>query len=97
MISRVTFPAKLRNSAPRPATWPTFARGAADACLIKNVNVRDLAAGSIILEAAGGEIRFLDGRPFHVAEYLDGRRVDEPLIAAPKGRTRASSSISRGL
>jgi fructose-1,6-bisphosphatase/inositol monophosphatase family enzyme len=65
------------------------ARGAADACFIKNVNVRDLAAGSIILEAAGGEIRFLDGRPFQLGEYLDGRRVEDPLIAAPKGSFKA--------
>jgi myo-inositol-1(or 4)-monophosphatase len=53
--------------------------------LIKNVNVQDMAAGSIILEAAGGEIRFLDGSRFHVGDYLDGRRIDGPLIAAPRG------------
>jgi myo-inositol-1(or 4)-monophosphatase len=80
-----TFPGKLRNFGSSAGHMAYVARGAADACLIKNVSVRDLAAGSIILEAAGGEIRFFDGRPFHVAEYLDGRRVDEPLIAAPKG------------
>lgn len=80
-----SFPGKLRNFGSSAGHMAYVARGAADACLIKNVSVRDLAAGSIILEAAGGEIRYLDGRPFHVAEYLDGKRVDEPLIAAPKG------------
>ena len=47
--------------------------GAADACFIKNVNVRDLAAGSIILRGRGrrGD-GTLDGRPFHVGEHLDG-------------------------
>jgi myo-inositol-1(or 4)-monophosphatase len=79
-----TFPGKIRNFGSSAGHMAYVARGAADACLIKNVNVRDLAAGSIILEAAGGEIRYLDGRRFHVAEYLDGKRVDEPLIAAPK-------------
>lgn len=80
-----TFPGKIRNFGSSAGHMAYVARGAADACLIKNVNVKDLAAGSIILEAAGGEIRFLDGRRFHMAEYLDGKRVDEPLIAAPKG------------
>jgi myo-inositol-1(or 4)-monophosphatase len=80
-----TFTGKLRNFGSSAGHMAYVARGAADACLIKNVSVRDLAAGSIILGAAGGEIRFFDGRPFHVAEFLDGRRVTEPLIAAPKG------------
>jgi myo-inositol-1(or 4)-monophosphatase len=79
------FPGKIRNFGSSAGHMAYVARGAADACLIKNVTVQDLAAGSIILEAAGGEICYLDGRPFYVAEYLDGRRVDEPLIAAPKG------------
>jgi myo-inositol-1(or 4)-monophosphatase len=79
------FPGKIRNFGSSAGHMAYVARGAADACFIKNVGVQDLAAGSIILEAAGGEIRFLDGRRFHVGEYLDGKRVDEPLIAATKG------------
>jgi myo-inositol-1(or 4)-monophosphatase len=80
-----TFPGKIRNFGSSAGHLAYVARGAADACILKNVNVQDLAAGSIILEAAGGEIKYLDGRPFHVGEYLDGRRIEEPLIAAPKG------------
>ncbi|HMK35973.1 MAG TPA: inositol monophosphatase family protein [Desulfomonilaceae bacterium] len=80
-----TFPGKIRNFGSSAGHMAYVARGAADACLIKNVTVRDMAAGSIILEAAGGELRFFDGSPFHMAEYLDGKRVDEPLIAAPRG------------
>jgi myo-inositol-1(or 4)-monophosphatase len=79
------FPGKIRNFGSSAGHMAYVARGAADACLLKNVTVQDMAAGSIILEAAGGEIRYLDGRPFHVGEFLDGRRVEEPLIAAPKG------------
>jgi myo-inositol-1(or 4)-monophosphatase len=80
-----TFPGKIRNLGSSAGHLAYVARGAADACLLKNVSVQDLAAGSIILEAAGGEIRYLDGRPFHVGEFLDGKRIEEPLIAAPKG------------
>ncbi|MFH0823373.1 MAG: inositol monophosphatase family protein [Pseudomonadota bacterium] len=79
------FPGKIRNLGSAAGHLAYVARGAADACLLKNVNVEDLAAGSIILEAAGGEIRFLDGKPFHVGDYLDRRRVDVPLIASAQG------------
>ena len=79
------FPGKIRNFGSSAGHMAYVARGAADACLIKNVNVQDMAAGSIILEAAGGEIRFFDGSRFHVGDYLDGKRIDGPLIAAPRG------------
>jgi len=78
-----TFPGKIRNFGSSAGHLAYVARGAADACFLKNVTVQDMAAGSIILEAAGGGITYLDGRPFHVGEFLDGRRIAEPLIAAP--------------
>ncbi|MFC1833819.1 inositol monophosphatase family protein [Thermodesulfobacteriota bacterium] len=77
------FPGKIRNFGSSAGHMAYVARGAADACFLKNVNVQDLAAGSIILEAAGGEIRFLDGKRFHVGDYLEGKKVDGPLLAAP--------------
>ncbi len=83
------FPGKLRNFGSSSGHMAYVARGAADACLMKHVNVQDLAAGSIILEAAGGEITFMDGRPFHVGDYLDGKSVEETLVAAPKGVWKA--------
>lgn len=79
------FPGKLRNFGSSAGHMAYVAKGSADACLIKNVNVQDLAAGSIILEAAGGEIRFMNGDRFHVGDYLSGAKVDGPLLAAPKG------------
>jgi myo-inositol-1(or 4)-monophosphatase len=92
-----TFPGKIRNFGSSAGHMAYVARGAADACFMKNVNVQDLAAGSIILEAAGGEIRFLDGRPFHVGEYLDGKRADGPLIAAPRGAHKSFKKYFRHL
>jgi myo-inositol-1(or 4)-monophosphatase len=80
-----TFPGKVRNFGSSAGHMAYVARGAADACIMRNVSVQDMAAGSIILEAAGGEIRLLNGDRFHVGDYLDNRRVDQPLIAAPKG------------
>jgi len=84
-----TFPGKIRNLGSSSGHMAYVARGAADACIMKNVNVQDLAAGSIILEAAGGEITYMDGSTFHVGDYMDGRRIEEPLIAAPKGTSKS--------
>ncbi len=79
------FPGKIRNFGSSAGHLAFVARGAADACIMKNVGIQDLAAGSIILEAAGGEIRYLDGGPFYVGDLMEGKRVEAPLIAAPKG------------
>ncbi|MBI5570046.1 MAG: inositol monophosphatase [Desulfomonile tiedjei] len=91
------FPGKIRNFGSSSGHMAYVARGAADACVLKNVNVQDLAAGSIILEAAGGEIRYLDGRRFHVGEHMDGKRVEDPLIAAPKGTWESFTKFIRRL
>jgi myo-inositol-1(or 4)-monophosphatase len=90
-----SFPGKIRNFGSSAGHMAYVARGAAEACIMKNVNVQDLAAGSIILEAAGGEIRFLDGRAFHVGEYLEGSRVNGPIIAAPRGTHQSFAGYFR--
>jgi len=78
------FPGKIRNFGSSAGHLAYVARGGADACIIKNVNIQDLAAGTIILEAAGGQIKFFDGSDFHLGDHFDGKGIDEPLIAAPK-------------
>jgi myo-inositol-1(or 4)-monophosphatase len=60
-------------------------RGRAEAALLANVSYRDLAAAQIILMAAGGKIHRLDGREFHLSDYLTGQRIADHLIAAPDG------------
>ncbi len=79
------FPGKIRNFGSSAGHMAYVARGAADACVMRNVGIQDLAAGSIILGAAGGEIRHLDGSPFYVGECFEGAIVGSPLIAAPRG------------
>jgi myo-inositol-1(or 4)-monophosphatase len=91
------FPGKIRNFGSSAGHMAYVARGAADACIMKNVKVQDLAAGSIILEAAGGEIKFLDGRPFHVGDYLEGGRVEGALLAAPAGAHESMARYFRAL
>lgn len=82
---RSDFPGKIRNMGCNAAHICYVARGRAEAALIANVSYDDLAAAKIILEAAGGEIRTMDGRELHMNEYLEGQKIQEHLIAAPKG------------
>ncbi len=82
---RSTFPGKIRNLGCTAAHLCYVARGCAEGALLANVSYQDLAAAQIILGAAGGTICKLDGREFHLSDYLDGERIDEHLIAAPEG------------
>lgn len=80
-----TFPGKIRNMGSTSAHIIYVARGRAEAALLANVSYPDLAAAQIILMAAGGKIHRLDGREFHLSDYLSGQRIEEHLVAAPEG------------
>jgi myo-inositol-1(or 4)-monophosphatase len=80
-----SFPGKIRNLGSTSAHISYVARGRAEGALLANVSYRDLAAAQIILMAAGGKIHRLDGREFHLSDYLGGQRIQEHLIAAPEG------------
>ncbi len=80
-----TFPGKIRNLGSTAAHIIYVARGRAEGALLANVSYRDLAAAQIILMAAGGKIHRLDGREFHLSDYLSGQRIEDHLIAAPEG------------
>jgi myo-inositol-1(or 4)-monophosphatase len=82
---RSTFPGKIRNLGSTAAHLCYVARGCAEGALLANVSYQDLAAAQIILTAAGGRIRKLNGSEFHLSDFLDGERIDEHLIAAPEG------------
>ncbi|MGQ9484382.1 MAG: inositol monophosphatase family protein [Desulfosoma sp.] len=82
---RSNFPGKIRNLGCTAAHISYVAMGRAEGAFMRSVSYQDLAAAQIILQAAGGSLRFLDGRPFHLNEYFEAKRVDGPLLAAPEG------------
>jgi myo-inositol-1(or 4)-monophosphatase len=82
---RSSFPGKIRNLGSTSAHIIYVAMGRAEGALLANVSYRDLAAAQIILTAAGGRLHRLDGREFHLSDYLGGQRIQEHLIAAPEG------------
>ncbi len=83
---RTSFPGKIRSLGCTAAHICYVACGRAEAALLGHVSYKDLAAAQIILEAAGGEIRKVDGDKFHLNDYLDGRRIDDYLMATRKGK-----------
>ncbi len=58
------------------------ARGASVGAFIPKAYLWDLVAGAAILTQAGGELRYLSGRPVNYLGLLDGRLAPEPIIAS---------------
>ena len=80
---RSTFPGKIRDLGCTGAHICYVAMGRAEAAVIANESFKDLAAAGIILEAAGGKIRKMDGSNFFLSEYLDGQKINEPMLVTP--------------
>jgi myo-inositol-1(or 4)-monophosphatase len=80
------FPGKVRSLGSTVAHIAYVARGAACGAVLGNVHVWDVAAGQVILEAAGGSIRDLSGKKVDLSNYLGGEKIDRMLIAAAKGQ-----------
>ena len=77
-----TFPGKIRDLGCTAAHICYVATGRAEAAVIANETYQNLAAASIIVEAAGGKIYKIDGSELLLSEYLDGQRIDEHLLVA---------------
>ncbi len=79
------FPGKIRNLGCTAAHLCYVAMGRAEGALLHSVSYQDLAASQIILKAAGGSLEAVDGGPFHLNEHMESRRIEIPLLAAPRG------------
>jgi myo-inositol-1(or 4)-monophosphatase len=82
---RSTFPGKIRDLGCTGAHICYVAMGRAEAAVIANESYQDLAAASIILEAAGGKICKMDGSDFFINEYLDGQKINDRLLVMAPG------------
>ena len=80
------FPGKVRSLGSSVAHICYVARGAASGAVLKNVHLWDVVSGQVVLAAAGGEIRDLDGKLFEPADYLEQSRIDKVLLATAKGQ-----------
>jgi len=88
------FPGKVRSLGSSVAHIAYVARGAAVGAVLGNVHAWDVAAGQVILEAAGGSIRDMGGKKVDLSNFLEGEKIDRILIAAPDGQHK---DIANGL
>jgi myo-inositol-1(or 4)-monophosphatase len=82
------FPGKIRDLGSTGAHICYVAMGRADAAFIANESFKDLCAVSVIIEAAGGGLLKGDGSKFFLADYLDGRRIDDHLMIAAQSNAK---------
>jgi myo-inositol-1(or 4)-monophosphatase len=75
-----TFPGKIRNFGCTNAHIAFVAMGRAEAAIVANESYQDLAAARVLVEAAGGKISRLDGSEFFLNEYMDGEKIEAPLL-----------------
>jgi myo-inositol-1(or 4)-monophosphatase len=80
---RTSFPGKIRNLGCTGAHISYVAMGRADAAVVANESFKDLAAGRVIIEAAGGKIYKMDGSEFFLNEYIDGDKIGGHLLITP--------------
>jgi myo-inositol-1(or 4)-monophosphatase len=78
---RSDFPGKIRALGCTAAHICYVAMGRAEAALLSNESYKDLAAAFVIMDAAGGKIFKLDGTEFFLGDYVDGRRIEDHLLA----------------
>lgn len=83
-LYRTHFPGKVVNLGCTAAHICYVAEGRAEAAFIANESYKDLAAARVIIEAAGGKIFNMEGRPFQIGEYMDGASdTSDLLVTSP--------------
>lgn len=87
------FTGKVRALGSTAAHLAFVARGAAAGAILGNVHVWDIAAGAVILEAAGGTLRTMDGKKVELSDFLSGERIDPVLVAAPRGQNQEIANL----
>ncbi len=75
------FPGKVRSFGCTAAHICYVAAGRAEAAVFTGETYQNLAATRVIIEAAGIKLYRMDGGEFFLNEYLDGRQIEEPLLA----------------
>jgi myo-inositol-1(or 4)-monophosphatase len=86
------FPGKVRSFGSLAANLCYVARGSVTAAVSSRTRIWDIAAGGLIVQCAGGVLRFLDGRSLDWRRLLAERKTLEFLVA---GHSEVISEVSR--
>jgi myo-inositol-1(or 4)-monophosphatase len=84
----ISFP-RARSMGSTAAHLAYTASGAATGTLLNGVSLWDMAGLLPVLAAAGIQLTALDGSPFLPAHLLDGRALEQPVLAAHPGISEA--------
>lgn len=79
---RSKYPGKIRCFGSTGAHICFVAMGRADAAFTANESFQDLAAVRVIIESAGGKLFKNDSSEFYLGDYIEGQRIEEPILAA---------------
>ncbi len=86
---RSRFTGKIRAMGSTGVHLCYVSMGRADAAIVANEYFKDLAALRVIVESAGGKMYKLDGSAFLLGDYLDGQKIDEPVVIANPANVEA--------
>ncbi len=78
----IRFPGKRLSLAAVSLHFLYTASGASFGAVSEPTRAYDIAASALILESAGGAVRYISGKEIDYAELADGRRTLEPVVAA---------------
>jgi fructose-1,6-bisphosphatase/inositol monophosphatase family enzyme len=73
---------RIRSLGSTAAHLAYVATGASFGMLTRSVNLWDVAGVLPLAQAVGVKLAYLNGKPFDLADLLDGRPMREPILAA---------------
>ncbi|MFO8014933.1 MAG: inositol monophosphatase family protein [Phycisphaerae bacterium] len=76
-----SFPGKVRSVGTTVGHLAYVAAGCADAVVLGDVHVWDIASGMAMVAAAGGVTRYFDGTDVDLMAYMAGEDVVRPMIS----------------
>jgi myo-inositol-1(or 4)-monophosphatase len=93
---RCRFTGKVRAMGSTGVHLCYVAMGRADAAIVANEYFKDMAALRVIVESAGGKMYKMDGSTFLLGDYLDGQKIDEPvMITSPANADAVRNCLQR--
>src|SRR5207237_6090640 len=91
----IDFLGKARSLGCTAASFCYVARGSAVGALLTRAAIWDIAAGLVILGAAGGIAVGLSGQALDTTAMLDGRLLAEPIVIGEPSHAHALRSVIR--
>jgi myo-inositol-1(or 4)-monophosphatase len=86
------FPGKVRSFGSLAANLCYVARGSVTAAISSRTRIWDIAAGGLIVQRAGGAVRYIDGRSLDWRQLVTDGGTREFLVA---GHSEVISNVSR--